>query len=139
MGIEVALRSHLLARAALVALIGERIFPAAAPQGAVLPRVVYQRVTTDAVQSLRGASGLEGARIQLDAYAATYAQAAAIAHEIKQATIGHVGFMGGGESKGIVLLDERDLPADPPAGGGATPIYRRMIDIRVWFEIAKPR
>ena len=60
----------------------DRIYPLIAPDAAPPPYLVYQRVSANTENILSGSSGLINTRIQMDVYAATYAQAQDIAAAI---------------------------------------------------------
>lgn len=71
------IRAELVADAAVAALVGARIYPVAAPQGAPLPFVVYTVVSFLPVPSFDGTAQSRPAlcRVQVDAYAQTYRDA----------------------------------------------------------------
>jgi hypothetical protein len=58
---------------------GDRIYPQVAPDGVARPFIVYQRINTNTENVLSGSSGLLNTRLQVDVFAATYAQAQQIA------------------------------------------------------------
>lgn len=82
---ETRVYTILTAAAAVVALVGDRLYPLVAKQAAALPFIVYRRVSTDRVCSLAGESHLEFVRVQVGCYAATYPGAKALAHAVLDA------------------------------------------------------
>lgn len=70
-----AVRDALLADPAVVALVGERIYPSVAPQGVARPFVVLTLVSAVPDQTHDGvpATNLEDARVQVRAYGPEYA------------------------------------------------------------------
>ena len=60
----------------------DRVYPLVAPDGALRPYIVFQRISANAQNILSGASGLTNTRLQVDVYATTYAQAQGIAAAI---------------------------------------------------------
>jgi len=68
--------------------VGERVYPVRLPQGATIPAVVYQRISTDPVRSHSGNSGLATVRFQLSCWAETYDEASTIAEKIRTALHG---------------------------------------------------
>ena len=66
--LEYQLRAFLLADDDVFALVGNRIYPAPAPQNSAMPFVTFQLVSTDREYSIAGRSGLAGPLIQLDCW-----------------------------------------------------------------------
>lgn len=75
---EEAVIAWLLSDPVLAALIGDRLTPGVRTQGAPLPALVFNLVSDLPDYSNDGETGLGQARIQLDAYGETYAQAKAV-------------------------------------------------------------
>jgi Protein of unknown function (DUF3168) len=69
-------------------LVNGASFPNLAAQDAVPPYIVYQRIVSITHNNLQGPSDLQNTRIQIDAYAKTYAQVQLLAAEIRQAMQG---------------------------------------------------
>lgn len=90
----------------LTALVGTRIYPMQVPQGAVLPAVTYQRISTIRAQDLRGSTGLADPRIQVDSWAESYTTAKAVAQEVRRALDGYAS----GDATALIL-SELDLLA----------------------------
>ncbi len=139
MTIESGLRAYLMADSGVAALVADRIYPAPAPQGAVMPFVTWQRISGLRVQSLGGPSGLAQPTIQLDCWAETgtrnetgdgYGQAKALAQAVRQALDGKTGILLDGMRSAILLLDERDLFE------GEARTVRVSMDFRIWHEEA---
>lgn len=78
------IRAKLLAAPAVKSLVGERIYPRQAPQGAPAPYVVLQVISDVPVASLNGAPGtrLARVRLQVDSYAEGYRAAHALAQAV---------------------------------------------------------
>lgn len=81
--IEEAMVTRLLADATVAAAVGTRIYPVAAPQGATMPHIVYQRISGPRVHSHDG-SDLAHPRFQFACNAATYAAAKALANAVRE-------------------------------------------------------
>ncbi len=96
MVIEEALFAHLSADAGVAALVGNRIYPIEAPQEAVLPYVVYQRISGPRVRSHSGPSHLAQPRFQITGAAATYPSLRAVMNAVRVALDGFRGTMGSG-------------------------------------------
>ena len=82
----------LLADAATIALVGNRITPLTRPQDLQLPAITAQRISVVPQNSLRGFANLDANRVQLDCWADTYAGARALAAACRTAinAAGHV-------------------------------------------------
>lgn len=70
-----AILDILLADSAVTALVGERISPAMRAQGEDLPCIVLTQVSVTPTTNLDEPPSLDSNRVQLDAFALTYAQA----------------------------------------------------------------
>lgn len=79
-----AVRAELAADAAVTALVGERIYPQVAPQGAAPPYVVMTVVSDVPSNTFDGspATRLVQSRIQVDCYARMYREARAVADAV---------------------------------------------------------
>jgi hypothetical protein len=60
----------------------DRVYPLIAPDAVAAPYVIFQRISASTENILSGSSGLINTRIQVDVYAATYAQAQGVAAAI---------------------------------------------------------
>ncbi len=75
--------AKLKSMADVTALVGTRIFPMRAPQGAVLPFITYQRVSRRPVNWVRGTSTTNFLRIQVNCWATDYDGAVALAAAVR--------------------------------------------------------
>jgi Protein of unknown function (DUF3168) len=83
---EAALRARLLAVPEVATLVGgSRIYPIVRPQGSPLPALTYFRAGELRGDGLTQPEGLTLARIQLDAWAGSYADAVELALECQRA------------------------------------------------------
>lgn len=74
--------------AALSGLVGGRVYPDVAPQGAALPRIVYQQVGGRKVQYTEGQlPSTENARMQVVCWAATRDGATTLAKQVEDALL----------------------------------------------------
>lgn len=78
MSLESALYGYLSGVSAVTDLVGTRIYPAQAPQGAELPYVVHHRISTRRFPHQLGPSGMVRARIQIDSFGITLDSAQAV-------------------------------------------------------------
>lgn len=88
--IEEGIASYLQAHAGLSALISTRVYINRIPQGATLPLVVFQRISTSRIitHDTSGLTDLASPKFQFDAWATTYASAKAITDQIRAALNG---------------------------------------------------
>lgn len=104
--IYTALRTYLLTHAGLAALIGTRIYPDEAPQGAALPHVIYINISDVKDHVYGGEQALESPIYQYTAYASTKLGASAVAEQIKAAMKNHPETMSGIKVQYIKLVNE---------------------------------
>lgn len=80
--IERDLITNLLAQSAITALCGNRIYPIVAPENAVHPYVVLERVGGEVGYDLGGESGHKSAVMAISSVAKRYADAKALAGKV---------------------------------------------------------
>jgi hypothetical protein len=103
MTITEALRTHLLADAAIAALVGTRCYPLRLPQKVTMPAIVLSLISGGRPGHLRGVGGLARARYQLDSWAQTYDGATALAAVCRQRLDGFAGEWTDGGSPAVVV------------------------------------
>lgn len=112
MSVERALYARLTAGSPIT-LLGDRVYPNAAPLGVMVPYLVYARVSATRARSTRGPSGLVAARYQLDIYASTFPNARAVAEAVRKRLDGWRGVLAGpGWScrvEAVSLVSDQDL------------------------------
>jgi len=114
--------------AAITTLIGNRFYPDTKPQGAVLPAMTYQRISTPRITTLKGTNTLAYPRFQLTVFAKNAADRAALKAAIRQTYAGYSDLAAGGFIDRI-LLDSEDDTYTPE-----TSTYTSMIDLIVWHQ-----
>lgn len=100
---------------------GSRVYPLSAPQGAPLPRITYQRISTAPENTLGGRANLDQVRVQLDCWASTLAGVAALASQARDAM----------EAQGFKAL----LQGQFDTYEQDTQVYRRSMDFRCWEHL----
>lgn len=68
MNVELAVITHLGSTAGVTALVGSRIYKRKLPQSPTLPALVVQLISGPRTHHLRGQSGADRSRVQVDAY-----------------------------------------------------------------------
>lgn len=109
----------------LAAVAGGRRHWVRAPQTAVRPFLVLNRIDGQPNYHMQGSSGFVSSRVQIDCYADTYTAATAAARSVKTLLSGYKG----GTIQGIFIESERNLPAAD--AGDVNSLFRTSIDITV--------
>jgi hypothetical protein len=117
--VEMKIKTLLLANAPVAAIIGTCLYPVILPQSPTLPAVTYFRVSGGQENSLKGYSGLEHPRIQIDCWSLTYAGAKELANAVRAAMDLATTFK-------ALCISDHDLFEDD------TRIYRVSLDFSVW-------
>ena len=128
MTVEAAIYSILTGDATVSSLVGTRIYPVMAPQDAVLPGIVYKRISTDRLSALSADIGVAEARFQFDCYAATFDQAKIVSEAVRGALQRYKGTAGGTTIRDTVMEDEDDDFID------STDEHRSRLDITIVYE-----
>lgn len=134
---EEAIRARILEGPGNATALLKRIYPQIAPQGAVLPYVVYTRISGAPVHHIRGPTGLARARIQVDTFAATYSQALAISNANRKALDGWRGpIVVGALTLHVshLFLDNEASSLEGPLSGSEDPIHRFMQDFVIAYQ-----
>lgn len=129
MSIGPSLRTFLLADTAIAALVGTRMYPVQLPQGTSQASIRYQHISGQRpIASPSGPLKLSGPRVQIDAWAPTYAEAESLAELIKTRLNGYRGAMGATTVQGAFFSDERD------GWEPESKLYFLSRDYFVWFQ-----
>lgn len=112
-----AVYSALQASPELVALVDDRIWNLRRPQNEPVPALVFNRISTQNVNSSQGTAALAAGRYQLDAYAQTLAVASNVMFAARKAVLD--AFTGIALGRSDYFLNDID-------------IYRVSIDVSVW-------
>lgn len=113
-----ALYSRLSSDPGVSGMVGTRIYPwDAAPQNPVLPHIVYLVESSDAVESLRGSSGLCFADVRIDCVSDRYLTSQEIAEAVRLALQGAAWTAAGISVRGTRCIDAAsDRPEDAEPG-----------------------
>jgi hypothetical protein len=108
--VEQALRDLVLADSAVSARVGSRMYPLTLPQAWASPALRYQRVSALRAREVGGPTGRAYPTFQIDAFArGSYADARALADDVRQAIDGYVGTTSGVVFGAIVLESDQDM------------------------------
>jgi hypothetical protein len=118
-------KAHLQADAALLALVGPKIFPLVIPQGGNVPAITYTVVDGEPRNSLDGwTSNLTNYHVQVDCWAASYETAKVMARLVRnRANLVANNF------RSVIIR----FPAEIHFEDG-TKRYRRMIELSCWHN-----
>lgn len=133
--LEEGLASYLETYAGLVALIGDRVYPTRIPQGATLPCLTYQRISTPRVMTNddSGATGtLAHPRFQFDAWATTQKAAKAVTDQVRAALNGKTGSIGTAPNN--ITIRAGLVEDEVPSFISDAQLYRSRSDYFIWHE-----
>lgn len=134
---EEHLTARLLNTPALTAIVGTRINWGERPQKDQLPAVTMAMVSPGRRYLLSGADLTQSPRVQFDCYAATTAQARAIARILRDTLEIPAAVVWGLEriAFSASLLDSERGPLIEDTGGGLK-VHRYSLDFVIWFSPA---
>lgn len=107
-------RARLLETGAITALIGQRVRTVVLAQNETLPAIRVQRISESEPMHLRGSGSLRRARVQVDSYAASFADARTLDAAVHgdgagSGLCGFAGMVGSAKVHGIFPMDVQDL------------------------------
>jgi len=122
---EVQLRARLLDQTAA----GKRVYWETRPQGTALPAIVLTIVSDARSQHMAGFDGYQARRVQVDCYAGTYAEAAAMREAVIAAIVpgavqGAVTFLRGFVNNALSRGEVTDTGF----------VFRQMVDLTIWHN-----
>lgn len=133
---EEAIIALLLANDGVIQIVANRLTPGVRPQRGVLPCLVFNKIDGGQDVTHAGANGQTDSRVQIDSYAATYAEAKAAARAVRLALNGYRGTVtvkgGAIPLQGVFLDSDRDLFE----GEDPDKVFRVSQDFKVWAEEA---
>lgn len=133
MTIEEAIVARVLAFAGTAALVGDRVFPGFIPAGAAHPAIAYQRIGGPPNYVMLGETGAAEARIQITCWGVKYADAAAVAEQVRLALSGFRGQLGTVMVDSLFLEGPTDTTDQQP-GSDQSKKYGRRLELRVRFH-----
>ena len=140
MSFESDLRTYLLSKPAISALVGTRVYPLRAPQNAAYPQLTYGIISDIEVMSLEGSSGLTDARLHIDCWAndaAGYSTVKSLKAAVRNALTGFSGWMGSTEVGAVLPAGDVDL-YEQPESASDTGVHHIAMDYEVSYQITKP-
>jgi hypothetical protein len=108
--------SLITANAAITAIVGTKVYPLLAAQGALMPYIVYKKVSNVFNDTKSGQGDINQYRMQVDVYTTSYAQGLEVQQLLRE-TLDRVtrGTVAGSFVDGIKILSEDDMHLEDPA------------------------
>lgn len=132
---EAAIRSALVADAAVTAIIGSKVYPVLAPATADLPFVTWRRISVQRQQSLAGPIGMPTVLLSVDLFAETYEGVRELADAVRKCLDGWGGTVDTVRVANVSLTNEADGFVTL-AGGDLPPVYTVQLTFSIlWQEI----
>ena len=132
MEIEEAIRTYLLTKSALAALISTRILPDGLSDSVDLPAGSFQRITDYKEHYFTGQSTTESPIFQYTVYASTKAGAVTIKNHLKSALNDYQGTLSGLVVQKIELQNE--MSGKEVSSDGSIKIHTEDLEYQVTFE-----
>jgi len=129
-----ATRTHLLADTATAAIVGTRVYFGALPQSATLPAIVVELSQGEvADRHLTATGSLYRSAVNIYAYGATHATAAALGDAIHAAVEFAAGTWGSVSVSRAMVENTQDVPEPPRDASGAWRFVRAIFAI-IWHN-----
>lgn len=129
--IDAVLQEHCLADLALRQLVGNRIYPDAAPAQTADPYIVRTLIQNQEHDDLEGPVPVGSPSYQFAIFASTPALRDRVAKALRGCLLRYSGGMGDVEVHDVMGLDESD-DIETPLDGSERRIRARRIDVQVW-------
>ena len=137
MSMQADLMARLLADAGVSALVATRIYADVAPQGAALPYITTQVISTAHTHHLAGGSRVAQSRVQIDVWASAASSREAIAEAIRQSLMSHVGeLVASGTWAHHIAWDGPANDILDPEHGTERGVFRGMCEAMVTYQTA---
>ncbi len=133
--LEEGLSAFIKQQATIVNIIGSKIYAVLAPDDAVLPYIIYSRISGSREHIMSAISGLAMPVMQLSCYAATYAESKQLAESVRLSLDNHSGDMGGVNVQAVLFDNEvDDVEESPETRSGRSFIVHA--DYQIWHDEA---
>lgn len=132
MELEEALRTYLLTKTGLTALIGTRIAPDDIADGMAIPCVTYKKISDVKTTTHQGISELEMPSFQFSCYADSKSVARRINNQIRTALTDYRGVMSGLTVQAITLLNE--MSSRQNLGDGTGKYFIDSLEFEIAFR-----
>lgn len=133
MSIEAAIYTRLTTDAAVAALIGDRVFPNAVPQGSEYPAIDYEQTSGIRDQVMDGPTGLVSSIFDIRCKGKTYIETRTLADAVRARLDGFAGTIDGQIISSASVTDEYDEPVISP-GDRENRIFTKLLQFTIWFK-----
>lgn len=131
--IETGLRKLLLTSPAITNIVGQRIYTEVADQNAVLPYIVLTKISSDFLNTLDGATGMEFKDFDFDCYGKTDVQSRTLANTVKTFIRNYTGPAGLDDTVEAVLLNGESDEHIPPQDGKSVGTFLTTLDFQIQY------
>lgn len=135
--IESALRTYLLARSAISALVGDRVYLERVVQGDTFPRITLGTTDAEPQYYQSGVHDLVDRRVSIEAWGLTDTSAKTLADKVRDALSGFSGLMGEHWVPSCEIESIQDSYV-PPADASDDGVYVVTISFRIWHDEPLP-
>lgn len=122
--------ARLKAEPALTAIIGQRIYPSAIPQGVALPALAYRVERSEHETDLAGSAGLVWVQVRFEILSPRVNDCEDVKEVLRNLFIGYSGPLGSIEVLAVKFQREQDQYHFPIPGSGDTGTHAKQFDFR---------
>lgn len=137
MSLKADLKTYLLGKSAIGALVGTRMRPGAAKKGDTLPYITYKQIGGSDDHHQQGVSRLAEVVIQINCVAAGAEAAETLRNAVRDALGGFQGMMGSTQVRNARIVGKSDGFVQPRDGGPITK-YKEILDVAFDYFEALP-
>ena len=135
--VEKAIRTVLAGDTDVAAVVSTRIYPVLIPQGAALPAITYQLLSSEPFAAHDGHTGHTKDRFQINCYSTSYATAKDLAEKVRLALSGY-----SGTSESVVISEIHHQGTTDtftaPRDAGETGVHQVQLDVLVGYASTIP-
>lgn len=133
--IETALFTILTGDATVTGLVGKSVYPNLVPQGAQMPAITYQQITSLREHVMTDTLGIVASWYQINCWAESYSEARELSEAVRIALADYSGTVSSRDIKAILLENEGDMPMTTGDVEGRRR-YGKNLDFVVWHDEA---
>lgn len=140
MSLRTAIYDHLGDETDITDVVSDRIYPDVAPEGADLPYITVNVVSTFHSHHMTAASGLAQARVQIDCWTTSSTGRETLSEAVREALDGYRGGSMGDDSLDVrsVHLEDDAQTYEPPTTGSDVGVFRQRMDFMIWYAESVP-
>ena len=131
MSVGAAIYDRLSNYAGLSSLVSTRIYPVLAPQGAILPYVIYERISGTRIRALASDTDLASPRYQFTSFSDDYDEAYSVSEQVRAALQRYTGTVG---SPGVDIVD-CTIETETDLYDTLTQLHQHFFDFMIWHRV----